>query len=88
MWSHALPGPDVTKFGAFHTSEVPYAMNTLDMSDRPFTKVDRRVGDAVSSYFANFAKTGDPNGDGVAGWASYSSAVPKVFELGDALGSE
>jgi para-nitrobenzyl esterase len=88
MWSHALPGPDVTKFGAFHTSEVPYAMNTLDMSDRPFANVDRRIADVVSSYVANFAKAGDPNGGGALRWAPYSPAKPNVFELGDDLGSE
>ena len=85
MWSHALPGPDAARYGAFHTSEVPYAMNTLYMSDRPFTDVDRRVADTVSSYWANFAKTGDPNGGGLPRWQAFTSAAPQVFELGDRL---
>ena len=34
LWDHAMPGPDAARFGAFHTSEVPYVMNTLYMSDR------------------------------------------------------
>ena len=34
LWDHALPGPDAERFGAFHTGEVPYVMNTLYMSDR------------------------------------------------------
>ena len=38
LWDHAIPGPDATRYGAFHTSEVPYYMNTLSMSDRPFTE--------------------------------------------------
>lgn len=88
MWSHALPGPDVGKYGAFHTSEVPYAMNTLYMSERPFTAADRRIADVVSSYWANFAKTGDPNGAGLPRWAPYIPSAPQVFELGDRLAGE
>jgi len=88
MWSHRLPGPDAAKYGAFHTSEVPYAMNTLDMSDRPFTDADRRIADAVSTYIANFAKTGDPNGARLARWTPYTAAAPQVFELGDRLAGE
>ena len=29
FWTHALPGPDAARYGAFHTSEVPYVLNTL-----------------------------------------------------------
>jgi carboxylesterase type B len=68
FWTHPLPGPDVTKYGAFHTSEVPYVMNTLDRSERPFTDVDRKIADLLSSYWVNFATTGDPNGKGLPAW--------------------
>jgi len=37
-------------------------MNTLRMSDRPFTEADHKIADMMSSYLANFVKTGDPNG--------------------------
>ena len=65
FWDHPLPGPEVDKYGAFHTSEVPYVMNALGMSDRPFTDQDRRIADTLASYWANFIKTGDPNGPGL-----------------------
>jgi para-nitrobenzyl esterase len=68
FWTHTLPGPDAGRYGAFHTSEVPYALNTLYMSDRPFSDVDRKIADQMSSYWANFAKTGDPNGKGLPHW--------------------
>ena len=54
--------------GAFHTSEVPYVMNALAMSNRPFTDDDRRIADTLSSYWANFIRTGDPNGRGLPRW--------------------
>ena len=47
FWDHPLPGPDVEKYGAFHTSEVPYVMNALAMSNRPFTDDDRRIADTL-----------------------------------------
>ena len=82
LWDHPLPGPESAKWGAFHTSEVPYAMNTLYMSDRAFADTDRKIADMISSYWANFAVTGDPNGKGLPHWPAVS-AKPEVMEVGD-----
>ena len=83
FWAHALPGPDAARYGAFHTSEVPYALNTLYMSDRPFTDVDRRIADQMSSYWANFAKTGDPNGKGLPRWPAVGDKPQTTMQIGD-----
>jgi para-nitrobenzyl esterase len=85
LWDHALPGPDAAQFGAFHTSEVPYVFNTLYMSDRPFTDADRKIAVMMSSYWANFAATADPNGKGLAAWAPINEN-PEVMEVGDRTG--
>ena len=82
LWDHALPGPDAERFGAFHTSEVPYVLDTLYMSDRPFADRDRKIADMMSSYWANFAAAGDPNGKGLAAWAAVSDK-PEIMEVGD-----
>jgi para-nitrobenzyl esterase len=82
-WEHAMPGPDADRYGAFHTGEVPYAMNTLSMSDRPFTDADRKIADAFSSYFANFIRTGDPNGKGLAHWPTTAERPGTTMEIGD-----
>ena len=82
LWDHALPGPDAERFGAFHTSEVPYVLNTLYMSDRPFTKEDLKIAGMMSSYWANFAATGDPNGQGLPPWPAVNG-TPEIMEVGD-----
>ena len=85
LWDHALPGPDAARFGAFHTSEVPYVLNTLYMSDRPFTDADRNIAAMMSSYWANFAAAADPNGKDLAPWAPVSKN-PEIMEVGDKTG--
>jgi para-nitrobenzyl esterase len=82
LWDHTIPGPDAARYGAFHTSEVPYFMNTLYMSDRPFAELDHKIADRMSSYVANFVKTGDPNSKGLPRWAPVGDR-PEVMEVGD-----
>ena len=87
FWDHALPGPDADKYGAFHTSEVPYVLGALAMSDRPFTADDRRIADMMSSLWANFIAKGNPNGEGLARWPSVSEKPGLTMELGDQTGA-
>jgi para-nitrobenzyl esterase len=82
LWDHAIPGPDAQRFGAFHTSEVPYVMNTLYMSDRPFADADRRIAGMMSSYWANFAATGNPNGKNLPPWQAIGNKT-EILEVGD-----
>jgi carboxylesterase type B len=87
FWDHTLPGPDADKYGAFHTSEVPYVLNTLNMSDRPFTDTDRTIAETLSTYWVNFAATGNPNGKGLTHWPSVSEKPAYTMELGDKMGA-
>ncbi len=82
LWDHTLPGPDAAQYGAFHTGEVPYVMNTLYMSDRPFVAADRKIAEMMSSYWANFIAAGDPNGKGLNRWPEVGDKK-EVMELGD-----
>ena len=81
-----MPGPDAPLYGAFHTSEVLYALNTLYMSERPFTDADHSIADQVSTYWANFAVSGDPNGKGLAKWPAVGE-IPETMEIGDKPGA-
>ena len=83
FWNHPLPGPDSAMFGAFHTGEIPYVMNSLAMSNRPFTANDRKLADTMSSYWTNFIKTGDPNGAGLPHWPAVSDSPGMVMAVGE-----
>ena len=84
FWDHVLPGPDAAQYGAFHTGEVPYVMNTLDMCQgRDFTEADRWIARMMSSYWANFIRTGNPNGKGLPHWLSVAEKPETTMELGD-----
>ena len=85
LWDHVLPGPDAARYGAFHSSELAYVLNTLHASDRPFTDADRKIAEMMSSYWANFVTTGNPNGAGVPKWPAVSDKR-EVMEVGDHTG--
>lgn len=82
-WNHALPGPDAGRFGAFHSSELPYVLNTLSMCDRPVKPGDFQIAKMVSQYWANFAAKGDPNGKGLATWPPVQKGNAETMQIGD-----
>jgi para-nitrobenzyl esterase len=85
-FDRTLPWPEHPEFGAFHTSEVPYVFGTLDITGHPIEPVDHQVSDAVSSYWINFAASGNPNGQSLAKWPAYSPDAHATMELGAKMG--
>ncbi len=86
FFEQAIPWPEHPEYGAFHTGEMPYVFDNLKMLERPWTDVDRSVAKSMSSYWVNFVKTGDPNGEGVPEWLPYSSDVKEVMRIGKDVG--
>lgn len=54
--------------GAFHSSELWYVFKTLDRSWRPKSPADYELAERINSYWANFVKTGNPNGPELPYW--------------------
>ena len=77
-----LPGDDA---GAFHSCELWYVFHTLSRAWRPWEECDWELEAVVSSYWANFAKTGDPNGAGLPEWHPYTESAPVQMVLADAV---
>jgi len=83
-FSHVEPGPESIKYGAFHSSEIPYIFETLSQSPwRPFRNLDHALARQMSSYWIGFIKHGDPNGVSLPVWEAVSDGQPFVLNLGD-----
>ncbi len=67
-----------------HSTDLPYVFgNLLSTGSQPgeYTEVDRKLSDAVQLYWTNFAKKGDPNGEGVPTWPKFDASKPEHIEF-------
>jgi para-nitrobenzyl esterase len=68
--------------GAPHASEVSYVFDNLqDRNGFTAAPADKEVAKMMNTYWANFARTGDPNGQGLPKWSVYDSKKNEVFEF-------
>lgn len=83
LWTHAEAGPESARWGAFHTSEVPYVFETLGAApQRHFTSADRRIAREMSQYWVDFVKTGRPSGPGLEQWPALKRPAGTIMALG------
>jgi para-nitrobenzyl esterase len=75
--------PGFPNYGAFHTSEVPFALHTLHLWKRPWREADLQIEETMNNYWVNFVKKGDPNGEGLPKWKTFEKSSGKVMEIGD-----
>ena len=55
--------------GAPHACEIEYCMGNLHLiNEYAWTDDDFKVSETMQNYFANFIKTGNPNGSGLINW--------------------
>jgi para-nitrobenzyl esterase len=70
--------------GAAHACEIEYCMGNLRLvKEYAWTEDDHKVSETMLNYFANFIKTGNPNGDKLPEWtaAKAGDKTPPVMIL-------
>ena len=78
------PG-DLPGLGAFHSSSLVYVFQTpIAGIAEPsmFSPAQKRLSDALSAAWINFAKTGDPNAPGTSGWSRFGTSNEFVQTAG------
>lgn len=85
FWTHAPPNQTA---GAYHGSELWYTFGNLPTYyNYTWTDEDRQLQETMGSYWTNFIKNLDPNGDGLTEFPRSSPNVSQVMWLGDSFGA-
>jgi para-nitrobenzyl esterase len=73
-------GSEQADHGAPHGADVPFVFDQLELANRRATApTDQAIADAMADYWTNFAKYGDPNGDGLPAWPEFSDKNPELM---------
>jgi para-nitrobenzyl esterase len=67
----AMKGMGLKTLGSPHAAEIEYVFTMLDSKKADWQPDDYQVAKTMNAYWANFIKTGDPNGSGLAEWPQY-----------------
>ncbi len=89
------PWDEGQTYGAYHAAEIIYAFDNMAKSsglraeigpfNHEWNETDRSLAQAMNSYWINFAKTGDPNGEGLPVWPLFDPETDRALEFGDEI---
>lgn len=74
-------------YGTYHSGEMIYAYGNVKNSPYGYryNDSDKALSECMLKYWSNFAKSGNPNGNGLTNWSKWDN-THKVFELGSNIG--
>jgi para-nitrobenzyl esterase len=73
-------GPPPPPKGAVHSAEIEYALGNLPGNKvYAWTPEDHKVSSVMEEYFANFVKTGNPNGGNLVKWPAANGGGPVQY---------
>jgi len=71
--------------GAYHSGDLVYVFDNVGYVDVGWDDYDRHLADVISSYWVSFAKTGDPNAEGLPAWPRYDAAEDQLMHFGPTI---
>jgi para-nitrobenzyl esterase len=74
------------KYGPGHGTDIAFVFNNLGIGGfgpppPPPTNEDKEVARMMNTYWANFAKTGNPNGEGLPEWPLYNNENNEILDI-------
>lgn len=70
--------------GAVHSADIEYAMGNLATNQvYAWTPLDEQLSQLMQGYYANFIKTGDPNGPGLPAWPRADQGAEMAYLVWD-----
>ena len=82
------PIEDSERYGAFHAAEIGYIFGNLELFGATPTEADRALSERMASIWTQFARTGNPNGEGLPEWPAYTPENEAYMEFGEAVGAK
>jgi para-nitrobenzyl esterase len=78
------PMRERARYGAGHGSEISFVFNTLNArwgAPAEPTPEEKELARIMNTYWANFAKTGNPNGKSLPVWPGYDTQKAEILDI-------
>jgi len=72
------------QLGAYHGEELQFLSDSFP-ADWEHNREEKRLGEAMRTYWTQFARTGNPNVPGFTEWAAYNTRGEQYLDLGNTI---